>query len=92
MWHQEVVAPDHVEGYDGVVNDYFLVCTAHFAPRGVLSDDALAAEHISGLKWWRHRDIADHRGPDLFSPRELGTRLGALATSAIPAEPLSIGL
>ncbi|WP_435134671.1 hypothetical protein [Actinacidiphila sp. bgisy144] len=52
VWHQEVVAPGHAEGYDGVVNDHFLVRTADFRPRGALSDAQLAAEHISGLKWW----------------------------------------
>src|SRR4051794_7804222 len=37
VWHQEVVS-GHVPGYDGVVNDYFLVRTAAFLPRGTLSD------------------------------------------------------
>jgi ADP-ribose pyrophosphatase YjhB (NUDIX family) len=27
VWHQEVAAPGHADGYDGVVNDYFLVRT-----------------------------------------------------------------
>jgi 8-oxo-dGTP diphosphatase len=34
VWHQEVVAPGHAEGYDGVVNDYFLIRTASFDPSG----------------------------------------------------------
>ena len=25
VWHQEVVAPGMADGYDGVINDYFLV-------------------------------------------------------------------
>lgn len=41
-------------GYDGVINDYFLVRTTRFDPRGELSEDDLAAEHISGMRWWRH--------------------------------------
>jgi 8-oxo-dGTP pyrophosphatase MutT (NUDIX family) len=53
VWHQEVVAAGHAVGYDGGVNDYFLVRTAAFDPRGALSDDELAAENISGLKWKR---------------------------------------
>lgn len=71
VWHQEVVAPGHAEGYDGIINDYFLVRTAAFKPRGTLSYDQLAAECISGLKWWPPHEIASYAGSDLFSPRDL---------------------
>ncbi|MGF6941291.1 NUDIX domain-containing protein [Streptomyces auratus] len=92
VWHQEVVAPGHAAGYDGVVNDYFLVRTARFEPCGILSDGELAAENISGLKWWRPQDIAGYHGPDLFSPRDLATPLSALVSLGIPVEPVSLGL
>ncbi len=59
-----VADPGQADGYDGLVNDYFLVRTARFDPRGALSDDELAAEHISGMRWWRHADIAGYRGTD----------------------------
>jgi 8-oxo-dGTP diphosphatase len=36
-----------------VVNDYFLVRTASFIPRGAMSGDELAAENIDGFRWWR---------------------------------------
>lgn len=65
VWHQEVVAPGHAKGYDGVINDYFLVRTRPFEPRGTLSDDQLAAENISGLQWWHLREIASYAGTDL---------------------------
>lgn len=67
VWHQEVVAA-HAAGYDGVINDYYLVRTATFTPRGTLSDEQLAAENISGLKWWHPREVASYAGADLFSP------------------------
>ncbi|MFD5476062.1 NUDIX hydrolase [Streptomyces hawaiiensis] len=92
VWHQEVVAPGYAAGYDGVVNDYFLVRTAGFDPRGTLSDDELAAEHISGLKWWHPWEVARYDGPDLFSPRDLATPLTALITSGVPALPVRLGL
>ncbi|MFD7812031.1 NUDIX hydrolase [Streptomyces sp. NPDC059785] len=92
VWHQEVVSPGHAPGYDGVVNDYYLVRTARFEPRGTLSDDALAAENISGLRWWHPGEIAGYDGPDLFSPRDLSTLLPALIASGVPAEPLPLGL
>ncbi|WP_426242154.1 NUDIX hydrolase [Nocardioides sp. LHG3406-4] len=92
VWHQEVAVPDHADGYDGVVNDYFLIRTTRFDPRGALSDDDLAAEHISGMRWWRHDDIAEYGGADLFSPRDLATPLAALIAGDVPDPPVMLGL
>lgn len=92
VWHQEVVDPGHAVGYDGVINDYFLVRTASFHPRGAMSDDELAAENIDGFRWWRLPDIANHRGRDLFSPRDLATPLAALIAGKVPAEPVPLGV
>jgi len=92
VWHQEVVAPGHAPGYDGVINDYFLVRTASFGPRGELSDDELAAEHISELKWWHLPDVSDYHGSDFFSPHALAGLLDALITSGPPTPPVLLGL
>ena len=92
VWHQEVVASGHADGYDGVLNDYFLVRAHRFDPRGALSDEDLAAEHISGWRWWRHEEIAGYVGPDLFSPRDLATPLAALIAGDLPATPVLLGL
>lgn len=92
VWHQEVVDPGHADGYDGVLNDYFLVRTKRFDPRGALSDADLAAEHISGMRWWRPTDIAEYEGTDLFSPRDMATPLSALIAGDIPSTPLTLGL
>ena len=92
VWHQEVVAPGHADGYDGVVNDYYLVRTARFDPHGALSDDELAAEHISGMRWWRQAEIATYGGTDLFSPRDLATPLAALIDGQLPNRPVVLGL
>jgi ADP-ribose pyrophosphatase YjhB (NUDIX family) len=91
VWHRQVVAPGHMPGYDGVVNDYFLVRTVEFVPRGTMSDVELAAENITELRWWSLADIAAYRGPDLFGPRDLATPLRALITHGVPAEPVSLG-
>ena len=92
VWHQELAAPGHPGGYDRAVNDYFLVRTARFDPRGALPDDELAAEHITGMRWWRHRDIAEYSGTDLFSPRDIATPLAALIAGDIPDTPVILGL
>jgi 8-oxo-dGTP diphosphatase len=91
VWHQEVVDPGHAAGYDGVVNDYFLIRTAAFRPRGAMSDEELAAENIDGFRWWRLPDIAGYRGSGLFSPRDLATPLAALIAGGAPAGPVPLG-
>jgi 8-oxo-dGTP diphosphatase len=92
VWHQEVIDPGLAAGYDGVINDYFLVRAASFHPRGAMSDDELAAENIVAFRWWRLSDIADYCGADLFSPRDLATPLAALIVDGIPSRPVSLGL
>ncbi|MEI2765657.1 MAG: NUDIX domain-containing protein [Dermatophilaceae bacterium] len=91
VWHQEVIAPGLADGYDGLVNDYFLVVTQRFDPRGALSEQDLAAEHVTAMRWWRHRDIAEYDGTDLFSPRDLATPLAALIAGDIPGTPVVLG-
>ncbi|MFF0219911.1 NUDIX hydrolase [Streptomyces vinaceus] len=92
VWHQEVLDPGIRPGYAGLVNDYYLVRTASFAPRGELTDGDLAAENITGTRWWRAAEVAGYRGTDLFSPRDLGTPLTALLTGAPPGRPVRLGL
>ena len=92
VWHQEVVDPGHAAGYDGVINDYFLLRTTFFTPRGALSDDELAAENITRLAWWRPQDITDYQGTDLFSPRDLAGPLARLLSEDLPARPVPLGL
>lgn len=91
VWHQQV-APGHASGYDGVINDYFLVRTASFHPRGAMSEAELAAENLTGFRWWQLPDIKAYSGPELFSPRDLATPLAALLTDALPIRPVPLGL
>jgi hypothetical protein len=87
-----VVAADHAPGFDGFVNDYFLIRATHFEPRGEFTDDQLAAEHLGAFRWWRLAEISNHTGPELFSPRDLATLLTALLTSGMPAGLVVLGL
>jgi 8-oxo-dGTP diphosphatase len=92
VWHQRVVAAGHAKGYDGAINDYYLVRTRSFAPHGALSTAELAAENVHGFRWWPPDALRDYRGTDLLSPRDLATPLYALLTQGPPAAPLSLGL
>lgn len=92
VWHQRVVADGHAEGYDGVINDYFLVRAAAFEPCGALSPEELAGENLHGFRWWALPEIAGYRGTDLFSPRDLAGPLSALLAGGPPAAPVPLGL
>lgn len=84
--------PGHASGHDGVVNDYFLVRTASFTPRGAMSDEELAAEHVTGWRWWSLPEIREYVGPELFSPRDLATPLAALIADGVPTQPVPLAL
>lgn len=92
VWHQEVVAAGHAAGYDGVINDYFLVRTTSFEPRGAMTDNELADENVSGFRWWAQQELAQYRGPDLFAPRALPTALATLLAEGPPRQPTPMGL
>jgi len=92
IWHQEVAVSWLAPEYDGVVNDYHVVRTAAFRPRGALSDEELAAENIEGFRWWSLAEITAYRGDDLFSPRDLATPLAALIATGVPTETLRLGI
>ena len=92
VWHQEVVAPGHATGYDGVINDFYLVRTEGFTPRGSMTDEQLAAENVAGFQWWTHPEMAGYGGPGVFAPRDLATALGSLLIDGPPDEPVTFGL
>jgi 8-oxo-dGTP pyrophosphatase MutT (NUDIX family) len=92
VWHQRVVAPGHIDGYDGVVNDFFLVRTDHFTPRGTMSPEELRAESMYGHRWWSVDEIQTYVGDAVFAPRRLGELLPPLLQQGPPATPAVIGL
>ena len=92
VWHQHVVAAGHAAGYDGVVNDIYLVRTRAFEPAGSLSADQLAAENLMALRWWTLDELASYDGPDLFAPRDIASLIAVLLDNGPPDAPLAVGL
>jgi 8-oxo-dGTP diphosphatase len=92
VWHQRVVAPGHVDGYDGVINDFFLVRTDHFSPRGTMTPEQLRAELMYGHRWWPIDEIQTYTGDAVFAPRRLGELLPPLLHDGPPKTPVTIGL
>jgi len=92
VWHRRVVEPGYVSGYDGAIQDYFLVRTAAFQPNGALSRDQLAAENITDFRWWQLAEVTNYQGPDLFGPRDLAGPLTTLIRDGVPDRPLKLGM
>ena len=90
LWHQEVVAEGHATGYDGVLNDYFLIRTATFDPAGTLSAAELRAENVHAMKWWTRAELNAHEGR--FAPRDLPALVDRLLSSGPPTTPTQLGL
>jgi len=55
--HRRVVAEGHAEGYDGVINDYYLTKTDNFTPSGSLGAEVLRTENITRFQWWSLGEI-----------------------------------
>jgi 8-oxo-dGTP diphosphatase len=90
VWRHEVVSPGLADGYDGLVDHYFMLRTGRFAPRGAFSDEQLAAENVTGFTWWSLEEIRTYDGPDTFAPRRLATHLADLLRDGPPAAPLEL--
>ncbi len=92
VWHQEVVAPNHAAGFDGVINDFYFVRTKTLQPRGTLTDEQLTAENLTESRWWTLEQITTYVGDEVFGPRSLAPLLNDLLNDDLPTQPLDIGL
>ncbi len=92
VWRQVMRNSGLSAGYDGVANEYFLVRTSAFKPRGALSDAELATENLEEMRWWSAADLANYRGSDFFSPRDLKQRFSTLLADGVPDEPTNLTL
>jgi 8-oxo-dGTP pyrophosphatase MutT (NUDIX family) len=92
VWHQRIASPGILSGYDGVINDYYLIRTTRFTPRGSLSPAELARESVGHFDWWSVTQLQDHPGDSVFAPRNLPALVSELVTSGPPDNPISLGL
>jgi GNAT superfamily N-acetyltransferase/ADP-ribose pyrophosphatase YjhB (NUDIX family) len=88
VWHEEVVAEGHATGYDGVLNDYYLIRTDHFTPAGSMTPEELRAENVHDLRWWTMPELTAHGGR--FAPHNLPALVAKLLESGPPSTPLGL--
>lgn len=97
VWVQTAVFPDmRADGYQGVVNHYFLLGVDQFEPASGVAAGAAGhpeREGIVHLRWWTLGEIEAARGAGVrFSPRALPDLLGPLLRDGAPPSPIAIGL
>jgi ADP-ribose pyrophosphatase YjhB (NUDIX family)/GNAT superfamily N-acetyltransferase len=90
VWHQEVVAEGHATGYDGVLNDYFLVRAEPFEVAGTFTAEEMAAENVHGHRWWTLDELQAHEGR--FAPSNLPSLVAELVSTGPPTIPTRLGL
>jgi len=88
LWHQEVVAEGHATGYDGVVNDYFLIRADAFTPAGELTEAELRAENVHGHAWWTLAELQAFEGR--FAPRALPALVRKVLENGPPTTPTQL--
>ena len=76
--------------FDVQREQYFLVRTGPFEPMPGLSCEALAAEGMTGLRWWALDEILAAT-ETRFAPRPLGRLLQDLLRDGPPATPIDVG-
>jgi 8-oxo-dGTP pyrophosphatase MutT (NUDIX family) len=89
-WRRTVVLPGVVDGHDGQVEDTYWLRTEAFQPRGELTDEELAAEHLVSLRWWTLAEL--EATEDLLAPRGLARLFADLLRDGPSPTPIEVGI
>ena len=90
VWTRTHVFPFESGLWDGQADRYMLVRTPAFEPAPRFTADELAAEYVTGIRWWTAAELA--ASEERFSPSRLPELLAALLRDGPPREPIEVGL
>ncbi len=90
IWTREHVFPFLDGRWDGQVERFVLVRTHRFEPAPRFTSEQLAAEYVTGIRWWTQEELA--ASDELFAPRRLPELVAALLRDGPPAAPLDVGV
>lgn len=90
VWTRTHVMPMFNSTWDGQRDFAYMVHTKYFEPQPLLSQEQLAAENVSAIRWWPLEELSDYDGDDFFAPIELADIISQIVTSGVPAEPLQL--
>ena len=69
---------------------YVLVARRRFEPAPGFTAEQLAAEYVTGMRWWTQEELA--ASDELFAPRRLPELVAALLRDGPPGEPVDVGV
>lgn len=87
LWIRTHLFP--MTGYDGQREHVYLVRTPGFEPSPHFTAQQLAAEGMTGSRWWTVADLA--ASSEVFSPRKLPGLVAELLVNGAPGTPWEIG-
>ena len=90
IWTREHVIPFLDGNWDGQVERFVLVRTARFEPVPRFTPEQLAAEYVTGIRWWTQEELA--ASDEVFAPRRLPELVAALLRDGPPGEPVDVGV
>lgn len=90
IWTRTHVFPFESGRWDGQSERFVLVRVPVFEPAPQFTADELAAEYVTGIRWWTQEELA--ASDELFAPRRLPELVAALLRDGPPREPLDAGI
>jgi 8-oxo-dGTP diphosphatase len=90
IWTRTHVVPFASGLWDGQAERFFLLRTPRFEPTPRQTPEQLAAEWVTGMRWWTQDDLAT--ADVIFAPRRLPELVAALLRDGPPGEPLDVGV
>ena len=90
IWHREHVFPFYGGGWDGQIEETMFVQVQRFEPAPQFTPEELAAEYVTGVRWWTQEELAG--STELFAPRALPELVAALLRDGPPGEPVDVGV
>jgi 8-oxo-dGTP diphosphatase len=90
IWTREHVFPFESGLWDGQAERFVLVRSHEFEPAPRFSAEQLAAEYVTGMRWWTPAEL---RASDaVFAPRRLPELVASLLRDGPPGEPVDVGV
>lgn len=90
IWLREHVFPFWDGSWDGQAERFVLVRTGGFEPAPRFSPEQLAAEFVTGMRWWTPAELL--ASDELFAPRRLPELVAALLRDGPPGTPVDVGV
>jgi 8-oxo-dGTP diphosphatase len=90
IWTREHVFPFLDGRWDGQAERFALVRTHAFEPAPRFTVEQLAAEFVTGMRWWSLAEL--EASDELFAPRRLPELVAALLRDGPPGEPIDVGV